>query len=261
MEWTVSELAERAGITSRSLRHYHRIGLLEPDRIGSNGYRYYGPDAVARLQRILLLRTTGMGLTTIADVLGATSSPDAEVDALRSHLDQLRRERTGIDARIRAVEHTLTMRQEGRAPRMDVMLDGFNDRYEHEVVSRWGQDAFDSSHRWWHAKSAAQQRQWQQSAEELLSRWADLHQAGATPACDAAQEHAVRHVAWFAEIPGTPTHSGDSARSAAMIQSMATLYATDPDFLDAFGTQGAAQLAAEALRIRASDMHPDAADN
>ncbi|WP_220094232.1 MerR family DNA-binding transcriptional regulator [Cryobacterium soli] len=36
MEWTVKELAERAGISGRTLRHYHRIGLLHPDRIGDN---------------------------------------------------------------------------------------------------------------------------------------------------------------------------------------------------------------------------------
>ncbi|WP_433123791.1 MerR family transcriptional regulator [Arthrobacter koreensis] len=54
------ELAERAGISGRTLRHYHQIGLLDPDRVGSNGYRYYGLDAVSRLQRILLLRETGM---------------------------------------------------------------------------------------------------------------------------------------------------------------------------------------------------------
>ena len=47
MEWTVKELAERAGISGRALRYYHRIGLLQPDRVGSNGYRYYGRESVA----------------------------------------------------------------------------------------------------------------------------------------------------------------------------------------------------------------------
>ena len=138
MEWTVHELAERAGISGRTLRHYHRIGLLEPDRVGSNGYRYYGPDAVARLQRILLLRDTGMSLANIAAVLDAPETPTAEVEALQAHLAQLAEDREALDRRISAVEHTLQMRREGREPRMDVMLEGFNDRYEAEVVRRWG---------------------------------------------------------------------------------------------------------------------------
>ena len=44
MEWMVHELAARAGISSRTLRHYDRIGLLAPSRLGENGYRYYGPN-------------------------------------------------------------------------------------------------------------------------------------------------------------------------------------------------------------------------
>src|SRR5699024_495904 len=138
MEWTVHELAERAGISGRTLRHYHRIGLLEPDRVGANGYRYYGPDAVARLQRILLLRDTGLPLADIAAVLDAPETPTAEVEALQAHLTQLAEDREAIDRRISAVEHTLQMRREGREPRMDVMLEGFNDRYEAEVIRRWG---------------------------------------------------------------------------------------------------------------------------
>ena len=71
VEWTVQQRAERAGISGRTVRHYHQIGLLAPDRVGANGYRYYGPAAVARLQRILLLREAGMALSEIATVLAA----------------------------------------------------------------------------------------------------------------------------------------------------------------------------------------------
>lgn len=249
MEWTVHELAERAGISGRTLRHYHRIELLEPERIGSNGYRYYGPAAVARLQRILLLRDTGMALADIAKVLDAAETPTAEIEALQAHLRQLAEDRETVDRRISAVEHTLQMRREGREPRMDVMLEGFNDRYEAEVVRRWGREVFDASNRWWHAKSVAQQRDWKASAQALLTRWAEIHEAGHAPASPVAQEHAAVHLAWFAEIPGTPTHAGDAERSAAMVQGMADLYETNPDFHQSFGSPEAAQFAANALRI------------
>lgn len=249
MEWTVHELAERAGISGRTLRHYHRIGLLEPDCIGSNGYRYYGPDAVARLQCILLLRRTGMALSDIAAALDADQSRASEITALRSHLDQLREEQAGIEQRITAVEHTLARRRAGREPRMDVMLEGFNDRYRDEVVARWGQEAFEASNTWWHSKSVAQQRRWKERSEQLLARWAALAQEHVAPEDDAAQEHAATHVAWFVELPGTSTHSGDLAQSAAMIRGMAAMYETNPDFHESFGSRAAALLAARALRI------------
>lgn len=248
MEWTVAELAERAGISGRTLRHYHRIGLLPPDRVGANGYRYYGPDAVARLQRTLLLRDTGMALADIAAVLDAPESPTAEIEALEAHLEQLTADRETVERRIEAVEHTVTMRRQGVEPRMDVMLHGFNDRYEAEVVRRWGREAFDASNRWWHAKSVRQQREWKANAEALLARWRELQESGHEPRSETAQEHAAAHVEWFADIPGTPTHAGDAEKSAAMVLGIADQYEADPAFHRAFGTRDAARFAADALR-------------
>src|SRR3712207_8600844 len=56
MEWPISELARAAGTTTRALRHYGDLGLLEPSRVAAGGYRFYDEDGLLRLQRILLLR-------------------------------------------------------------------------------------------------------------------------------------------------------------------------------------------------------------
>ncbi|TDO86237.1 DNA-binding transcriptional MerR regulator [Enemella evansiae] len=242
------ELAARAGISGRTLRHYHRIGLLEPDRIGSNGYRFYGPVAVARLQRILLLRDTGMSLADIASVVDAADSTEAEVAALEMHLGRLAHERAVIDRRTRAVEHTLAMRRAGREPRMEVMLDGFNDRYEDEVVSRWGREAFDAADRWWHDKNIDQRRRWQREAEALLSHWGELCEAGHAVDSEPVREQTRAHLDWLAAIPGTPTHSGDAERSRKMICGLTDLYESEPDFHGSFGGRTAAEYAARALR-------------
>lgn len=249
MEWTVNEVAERAGVSGRTLRHYHQIGLLAPDRVGSNSYRYYGPDAVARLQRILLLRETGMPLAEIADALEITATPDAETEALAGHLDQLAQERETLDRRISAVKHTLSMRRQGRQPQMDVMLEGFNDRYEAEVVERWGRDAFEASNQWWHRKSVQQQRDWKVRADALLTRWREIQEDGHEADSATAQAHASVHVEWFKEIPGTPTHAGDDAKSVDMIRGLADQYESNTDFHIAFGTAEAASFAANALRL------------
>lgn len=249
MEWTVSELAERAGISGRTLRHYDRIGLLTPDRVGSNGYRYYGPVAVARLQRILLLRDAGMPLAEISSVLDATETSEAEVAALRAHLTQLQSEQDAVARRIASVEHTIEMRSQGREPRMDVMLQGFNDGWEDEVVQRWGREAFDASNRWWHGKSVRQQRDWKARTDALVERWRELHEQGLGPESPESQAHAAAHREWFAEIPGTPTHTGDADNARAMVLGMADQYETNPDFHETFGTAGAAALAAAALRL------------
>lgn len=42
MDYTVKRLADLAGISSRTLRYYDKIGLLKPSRVNASGYRIYG---------------------------------------------------------------------------------------------------------------------------------------------------------------------------------------------------------------------------
>src|SRR5580692_4109728 len=100
MERSIVDIARLAGTTSRTLRHYGDVGLLEPSRIGSNGYRYYDADALLRLQRILLLRELGLGLPAIGEVLVGHSDSS---QALRTHLGWLEQEKERLDRQIASV--------------------------------------------------------------------------------------------------------------------------------------------------------------
>ena len=65
----VGELAQRTGLTIRTLHHYDELGLLRPARrsttVSGPGYRLYGPAEVERLTQILLLRRLGLPLEEI----------------------------------------------------------------------------------------------------------------------------------------------------------------------------------------------------
>lgn len=61
----ISELARRAGTTTRALRYYEEQGLLGPTR-RSNGYREYADPDVRRVANIQYLLSLGLGT---ADVL------------------------------------------------------------------------------------------------------------------------------------------------------------------------------------------------
>ena len=104
----ISEVARVAGTTSRTLRHYQEVGLLEPSEVGANGYRYYDDAALTRLQRILLLRQLGLGVGTIAETLQRAD----DTTALRAHLGWLRDEADRIDRQIASVERTITALEE-----------------------------------------------------------------------------------------------------------------------------------------------------
>lgn len=91
---TIGQLAATAGVTVRTVRHYHQIGLLpEPERDGS-GYRRYRPQAAVDLIRIRTLADAGVPLARIDALLHAPpaefASAITDIDqALQSKIDEL----------------------------------------------------------------------------------------------------------------------------------------------------------------------------
>ena len=105
MSWSTQELADLAGTTVNTIRHYHRVGLLEqPDR-GSNGYKHYEVRHLVCLLRIRRLVELGVPLAEIGDV-GSGSAASADVlraidEELAAKIDRLRAARTQIAAILR----------------------------------------------------------------------------------------------------------------------------------------------------------------
>ena len=65
MSYTVHEVAKLSGVTIKTLYHYHKIGLLMPESIAENSYRYYGEKELKRLQQILFYRELDFSLENI----------------------------------------------------------------------------------------------------------------------------------------------------------------------------------------------------
>jgi DNA-binding transcriptional MerR regulator len=65
----IGELAERAGVTTRAIRHYEGIGVLPAARRSESGYRLYGEDALARLAFVRAAQAVGLTLGEIRGVV------------------------------------------------------------------------------------------------------------------------------------------------------------------------------------------------
>jgi DNA-binding transcriptional MerR regulator len=94
----IGELAALVGVSTRTVRHYHHLGLLpEPVRL-TNGYRDYRlRDAVA-LARVRRLAELGLSLDEIRDVLADDQS--RELREVMAELDaDLARQQEAIGAR------------------------------------------------------------------------------------------------------------------------------------------------------------------
>jgi DNA-binding transcriptional MerR regulator len=79
------ELARAAGVSTDTLRHYERKGVLGRPRRAANGYRQYPPEALERV--LLVRRALGVGFTLdeLARVLSVRergAAPCREVRAL-----------------------------------------------------------------------------------------------------------------------------------------------------------------------------------
>jgi DNA-binding transcriptional MerR regulator len=98
---TIGQLAAYAGVTVRTVRHYHQIGLLpEPERDAS-GYRRYGASAVVALIKIRTVADAGVPLSQIGRMLQANARTLAEtvekIDSdLREEIERLELSRKRI---------------------------------------------------------------------------------------------------------------------------------------------------------------------
>ncbi|MFD7256319.1 MerR family transcriptional regulator [Streptomyces sp. NPDC059874] len=85
---TIGQAAAFVGVTIKTVRHYHRLGLVaEPERDGS-GYRRYGSADLLRLVQVRTLAGAGVPLAEIGDLL------DAEPERFTAALDDVHRRLT-----------------------------------------------------------------------------------------------------------------------------------------------------------------------
>lgn len=85
---TIGQAAAFAGVTIKTVRHYHRLGLVsEPERDGS-GYRRYRSADLLRLVQARTLAAAGVPLAEIGDLL------DADPEQFAAALDDVHRRLT-----------------------------------------------------------------------------------------------------------------------------------------------------------------------
>jgi DNA-binding transcriptional MerR regulator len=127
---TIGQAAAFVGITVKTVRHYHKLGIVsEPERDGS-GYRRYGSDELLRLVQVRTLAAAGVPLAEIGPLLDADAALftsalakverqlDERIEELRERRDMLHRLASGGDRALlpdRAVELLERMRGAGYA--------------------------------------------------------------------------------------------------------------------------------------------------
>jgi len=189
-----------ACVTRRTLHYYDEIDLLKPTEIGSNGYRYYGEDAILKLQQILLYRQLDLSLDVIRKIL---NNPSFDVIAalqnhkkeLKKRIDQLQRLEKTVDDTILFIEGKKQMSQKQ-------LFEAFSEeeqaKYEEEAMQMYDPEIVKASNEKWRKLTDAEK---QCIGEEGNAIYQDILQAmpngAASPEIQACIERWRKHMEHF----------------------------------------------------------------
>ncbi|MDD3335402.1 MAG: effector binding domain-containing protein [Eubacteriales bacterium] len=122
---TVSEVSRRYSVSTRMLRYYEKIGLLQSGRREEYAYRMYDETAVRRLQILLILRKLRIPLKQIAVILDDGEQLKT-LTILQENLKELDDELAALGT-VRDILDGLATRLEERirkSIRLDLLADG-----------------------------------------------------------------------------------------------------------------------------------------
>lgn len=203
MELTIQKLARLAGVSTRTLRYYHKIGLLSPARVNSAGYRIYGQREVDALQQILFYRAMGLRLENIQKIM---QSPEFDrLAALKGHLTELERRQTELSLLVQNVRRTI-LEEEGKIKMSNQekfmglkerLIEENQKKYGAELVEEYGIEQVEKSNRKWRGMTQAQYEQMKTLEEELRQRLETAVESGSSPAGDEGRRIAALHRQWL----------------------------------------------------------------
>lgn len=105
----IGEVADRVGLSLRTIRYYEEVGLVQPSARTSGGFRLYTEPDVARLRLVKRMKTLGFSLDEMGDLLGILDGLQHEgsVERRDTLLDRLDTYRSVAEERCAALRAQL----------------------------------------------------------------------------------------------------------------------------------------------------------
>ena len=126
----IQEVAAETGLTTRAIRYYEEVGLLEPAARSGGAYRLYDPSDLERLRQIKELRDeAGFSLAQIGQLLEDEAARERNRERFRASHDPKERRAILEDAKTRVERQIETL--ESKAERLRTMIDAARARREH----------------------------------------------------------------------------------------------------------------------------------
>lgn len=202
MAYTIQELANLSGVSTRTLRYYDEIGLLKPARTNEAGYRFYEQQQVDLLQQILFYRALDMKLATIQGIIQA---PDFQHKmALETHRVALLQRKEQLEKLLQTVERTIQSLEEEIPMTNEKKFEGFKEnlieenekKYGQETRAKYGNETVDASNAKLMNMTEQQYEAMQQLEQQLFARLKEAMAIGDVKN-DVAMEVAELHKRWL----------------------------------------------------------------
>ena len=223
MTYTINEIAKMAGVSTRTLRYYDQIKLLEPAGIAKNGYRYYDRGNLLTLQQILFFRELEIPLKEIQRIMSQPNFNLAE--ALAHHREALRQRQNRTERLIHTIDQTLCAinRKEKNTMTDKDYFAGFDhSEYEEEARQRWGKTSmYIESQKKWNSYSAEQKEAIKAESRRLTVRMVGKN-ANTTPDDPDVQAAIGEYLAYLNRYFYTC--------DADYLRGLADMWVTDPRF-------------------------------
>lgn len=104
-EWTIAQIADEFGVTHRTIRHYEDLGLVSPERRGTQ--RIFHRRDRTRLKLILRGKRLGFPLEEIRTIVDLFDAPRGRRAQLEYVLDQIDARRTDLEQRLKDVQDAI----------------------------------------------------------------------------------------------------------------------------------------------------------
>jgi len=100
----ISDFIELTGTTLKTVLYYHKVGLLKEPERSSKGYRLYGPEDLNRMRTIKYLKSLGLDLKRIKEILGDINNQKAMRDVMQSLKIELLAGKKSLEERLSKIE-------------------------------------------------------------------------------------------------------------------------------------------------------------
>ena len=218
---SIKQLSTLAGVSVRTLHFYDQIGLLTPQRVRENNYRYYTRESLMRLQQILFYREMDLSLEQIGRIL---NDPAFDlISALQNHREALTDKAKRLTTLLQTIDNTIRNLKGQNEMTNGQFFNGFSEEqqaeYEKEAAQRWDPAVVGESSRRWKSLTKQEKEDLMAKGETIILALRDAMPKGpASPEAQKAIADWKQQISFFYDC------------SDEMLLNLGRMYLEDPRF-------------------------------